>query len=220
MYKKLLFVLLGSVFFMGHTVNYKAVINDSISEDINISISDGDIENPSNSISSVIKEDRYVFLDDQNNQKYNKLVNKNGNITNVNMKYTYDLSDFKNAKYFNICFENTTYIKKNNYVYIKGYGGFYCSSSNGMTIKLVTDKLVINNNADIVDGNTYIWNVKLKDYNKFELEFQVDLNKDKDYNLKGDTKIISTFKIIIGIIMGITIIVIIIFIDRQRKKEF
>lgn len=221
MHKRLFLILIFCcVFFMGHTVNYEATIDDKISENIDIKISKGDIDNPSNLIDTVIKDDIYVFLNNENSLKYNKIVTKKGDNTNVNMKYTYDLAKFSNAKYFNICFENTTYINKNNYVYIKGYGGFYCTSSTGIDIKIKTDKLVISNNADSVNGNTYIWHVKLKDYDKFELEFQVDLTKNKDYNPKENIKVISTFKIIIGIIIGIAILVIIVFIDRQKKKEF
>ena len=218
MYKKIILLFIFSFFLMGHTINYEAVIDDKINENINISITKGDIENPSNLIDTIINEDRYVFLNNENNLKYNKTVTKNNDITNVNMKHIYSIKDFEKANYFNSCFENTTFINKNNYLYLKGYGGFYCSSSTGADIKITTDKLVISNNADSVSGNTYIWHVDLKEYDSFVLEFQVDLTKNKGDNSKGNV-IISPFKIVIGIIIGIAIVVIIFIINKKKKEE-
>ena len=177
-----LLLILGCTFFMGHTINYEATIDDKISENIDISITEGDIKNPSNLIDTIIKDDRYVFLENKDN------YSRQGNIFKIE----------KNHFYFTIMND----------------------LDNLLDIRIKTDKLVISNNADSISGNTYLWHVNLKDYNKFELEFQVDLTKDKDYNPKGNIKLISTFKIIIGIIIGIAIIVIIVFIDRQNKKEF
>lgn len=222
MRKRLLLVLfLSFLFFMGHTSNYEVVIDKNIDEKIDISISSGDLKNPSNFIGDVIDQPQRVFLSSDSDVMYDKKVEKNDDITLIHLKHTYTPKEFSNAKYFNTCFENTTYIYKHDYIYVKGYDGFNCanSSENPTVIKIKTDKFVMKHNADKVDGNTYIWKVNLKDQSKFELEFQVDLKKSKEYIPKKKQPVISTLKIAIGIIIGFAIVVIIIVIYKERSNS-
>lgn len=217
---KLLLLGVAFIFSIGHTTNYNVTIDDKIKEDIDIKISDGDIKNPSNLIDTIISDKVYVFLNNKDNVLYNKIVSKNENITKVNLKHTYSVSEFEKARYFNTCFQNTIFINRNNYLYIKGYDGFYCSGGDTMNISVTTNKLVINHNADKVNGNTYIWSVNQKKYKDFVLEFQVDLIKNTNTNKKNNNMIISPLKIFIGIIVGIASIVLIVIIDRKKREKF
>ena len=218
--KMLSLLLIVFIFSVGHTTNYNATIDDKITEDISIKVTKGDIENPSNLIDTIITDKVYVYLNNENDSIYNKTVSKNGDNTNVRLKYTFDVDKFEKSKYFNTCFENTIFIKKDNYLYIKGYDGFYCSSGNNMNISITTDKLVMLHNASIVNGNTYTWQVNLKKYKDFVLEFQVDLTKSNSSKEKEKNKIISPFKIFIGIVLGITVIIIVVLIDKKKKEDF
>ena len=206
MRKRLLLVLfLSFLFFMGHTSNYEVVIDKNIDEKIDISISSGDLKNPSNFIGDVIDQPQRVFLSSDSDVMYDKKVEKNDDITLVHLKHTYTPKEFSNAKYFNTCFENTTYIYKHDYIYVKGYDGFNCANSS--------------ENPTVIKIKTYIWKVNLKDQSKFELEFQVDLKKSKEYIPKKKQPVISTLKIAIGIIIGFAIVVIIIVIYKERSNS-
>ena len=222
MHKKLLLVLFISfLFLMGHTSNYEAVIDKNITENIDVSIFSGDIKNPSNFIGDIIDTPQRVFLDADSDTFYDKKVVRKDDVTEVHLKHAFSFKEFNNSRYFNTCFGKTTYVYYHDYVYIKGYDGFTCvnSNENPLTIKIKTDKFVMKHNADKVEDNTYIWRVKLKDQSKFELEFQVDLKNDKEYVPKKKTPVISAFKIAIGIILGVAIIVILIVIFRGKKNS-
>ena len=82
MRKRLLLVLfLSFLFFMGHTSNYEVVIDKNIDEKIDISISSGDLKNPSNFIGDVIDQPQRVFLSSDSDVMYDKKVEKNDDIT-------------------------------------------------------------------------------------------------------------------------------------------
>lgn len=220
MKKKLLItVLLSFMFISGFTANYNLTIDKDIQEDISINIFADDLDE-NNKAKNLLTLDQYAIIGEENNLFYDKKVTEESTRTKLNLNYTYSYKDFKNARYANTCFDSKTYINKNNYIYFRGYGGFYCLYQKELRIQLTTDKLVMTHNADIVEDNTYIWKVNSDNKDKFELEFQVATNKNKDEAKTPEIQVISIFKIIIGIIIGIAIIVICVTLKKEQKREY
>lgn len=221
MYKKLLLVLfLSFIFVSGYTASYEVKIEDDIDENIELNIFQDDKDKTNSPAMSFITTDQYVLLEQKENSIYNKKIEDLSDKTKVNLQYNYSIKQFKDAKYLNTCFDGKTYINKDGYIYFRGYGGFYCLSQKELRIKVTTDKLVMKNNADIVENNSYIWKVTDDNKQDFEMEIQIAIDKDKSEMPKSNIKVISAFKIIIGIIIGIAIIVIFIVIKKEQKRTY
>lgn len=220
MKKKLLItVLLSFMFISGFTANYNLTIDKDIQEDISINIFADDLDE-NNKVKNLLTLDQYAILGQESKLFYDKKITENATRTKLEMRYTYSYKDFKNARYANTCFDSKTYINKNDYIYFRGYGGFYCLYQKELRIQITTDKLVMTHNANIVEDNTYIWKVTNDNKNKFELEFQVATNKTKEEAPKPTIKVIGIFKIVIGVIVGVAVVVIFITLRKEQKRNY
>ena len=218
-HKKLVFILLLCfVCISGYTTNYEVVVNDTISEKIELNIFQDDKEKSNSPAMSFITTNQYALINQEENAIYDKQLEELSGRTKVNLTYNYSYKQFKNAKYLNTCFDATTYINKTNYLYFRGYNGFYCLSQKELRIKVTTDKLVMKHNADIVEDNSYIWKVTEENASDFEMEIQISNNKEE--KPASEIKIMGIFKIIIGIIIGIAIVIIYITIRREQKRTY
>lgn len=219
MNKRLLIIVLFSfIFISGYTSNYNLEIDKNINESISINIFVEDLENENNRARDILTTDQYAIIGEEKELFYEKKVKEESNRTKLDLNYTYTYDDFKNARYANTCFDSKTYINRNGYIYFRGYGGFYCLYQKELRIKVTTDKLVMTHNADSVEENSYIWKVTSDNKDKFELEFQVSTEKNKDEAPDPEIKVISVFKIVIGIIIGIAAIIIFITLKREQKR--
>lgn len=214
----LMVILLSFIFICGYTSNYSVTIDENIQENISVNIFPEDLENTNNSARSFLEFEQYAIIGEEDSAIYARQITKEANRTKVDLQYTYPFDKFKNAKYANTCFDNKTYINNNDYIYFRGYGGFYCLSQKELRITVTTDKLVMKSNADIIEGNNYIWKVTTDNKNDFEMEIQISNNKDE--KPKSEIKIMGVFKIIIGIIIGIAIIIIVVTIKREQKRTY
>lgn len=218
--KLLIIVLFSFIFISGYTSNYNLTIDEKMHEDILINIFPDDLENENNGAKTLLKLNQYAIIGEENNLFYDKKVTEESTRTKLNLNYTYSYKDFKNARYANTCFDSKTYINKKDYIYFRGYGGFYCLYQKELRIQITTDKLVMTHNADIVEDNTYTWKVSADNKDKFELEFQIATNKTKDEKQTPKIKVISIFKVVIGVILGVAIVVICITLRKEQKRTY
>lgn len=214
----LVVILLSFIFISGYTSDYNVTVAEDIQENISINIFPEDLENTNNNASSFLELDQYAIIGEEDSSIYDRQITKDAARTKVDLQYTYSFEKFKNAKYINTCFDNKTYINKNGYIYFRGYDGFYCLSQKELRITVTTDKLVMKNNADIVEGNNYIWKITNDNKDDFEMEIQISNNKEE--KPASEIKIMGIFKIIIGIIIGIAIIIIFVTIKREQKRTY
>lgn len=216
--RMLMIVLLSFIFISGYTSNYNVTIEENIQENISINVFSEDLENTNNNARSFLELDQYAIIGEEDSAFYDRQINKDAVRTKVDLQYTYSFEKFKNARYANTCFDNKTYINKGDYIYFRGYNGFYCLSQKELRITVTTDKLVMKHNADIVEGNNYIWKITNDNKNDFEMEIQISNNKEE--KPVPEIKIMGIFKFIIGIIIGIAIVIIYITIRREEKRTY
>lgn len=146
---------------------------------------------------------------------YKKNLEKKGKKDILDLEYTYTPELFANANSINQCFDErkVTYSSDNYFEIILGKPNG-CMFKENYTINIITDNVVVSNNADKVTGNKYSWNVKNDGKSNFNLKIKIK---------KGDLKRKkNNSNIVIYIVVGIIIIsfsAVIYFTYKRRKKN-
>ena len=91
-----------------------------------------------------------------------------------------------------------------------------------LTVNIITDCIVLNNNADSVIGNRYIWYINKNNNDEKRINFDVDLSKtqseiDKEEKIK-EKKNNLLIPVLVGALIIYSIIIFII-ITKRRKNE-
>lgn len=204
--KKIVFILVMLIFVTGCNSSYNLkIVNDNFEENILLNIDNKDI-NSNNQITSFLNEKTTSVITEDS--FYDKKINNFQDYTEVILKEKYNENQFQSSKTLNLCFENKTVLFEDTY-YINLYGSFYCLYGNSMDIKIQTKNKVYVNNADEVDGNTYIWHIDSSNQDDVNILIELD---------KGFTK---REKIILAgvIILVIVLIGIVIFIKKHKAKD-
>ncbi len=144
----------------------------------------------------------YAYEDEKEENMYKKEIIKDGKKYKIILSYTHDPSKFKDAlslKYF----KYYAFIDTEDYYYIKLEDGLKSGLENQFlrkaTIKITTDRKVIQHNADRVEKNTYIWNITKTNAKNKELRFQIS-KKEKHQEKKENGNVIIMAGIAIFII--------------------
>ena len=222
--KKFIFIILILLFATGCNAQYNLTIKgNKISEEIN------GVVDKSKFISSEIEPDMsiysretldYMLLNDiypiNNNftEKYEKTVVDNGNIAEINLKYTYVEDTFKDSYIINSCFEHVDIIETKRAIYIKLTGEFTCLSSDNSSMPFVvsTTNKVVKNNADRASMTTYEWEITSR--NKDDVSIEITVLKQSLYFYYG-------VRIAIGIvILGFAIFIFSVTTKIRNRDEF
>ena len=213
--KFLIFIML--ILLTGCSSEYTLKIaNNKFKENINIVI-------PKSIIPSITQEelDLGIEFDDQitpfieqdtaslitNDKFYKKKVIEYDDYFQIDMNYKYDEESFKDANSVNTCFEYPELDFSENY-YINLQGTFYCLYADSVDIKIKTNNKVYFNNADEIQGNTYIWHIDESNSDYVDIRIEVD---------KG-ISIYTIFAIIVGLVL-VTLITIIVYKFYKKRKE-
>ena len=100
-------------------------------------------------------------------------MKKNIQNNKIELSYLYKNDTFQHSYIFNTCFDDFYYNSTNDYYIINGSGSFKCLINKKVKIAIKSDYLVIDSNADKVNGNTYIWNFNTKNNLDHELYIQI-----------------------------------------------
>ena len=201
--KRLLVSVLLLLLLCGCTTTYKLEISNinivfEKNEDEDIETIDpvtGEKIESDNQIDSLLEADTYALF--SKNSKYKKKIKKHDNYIDVNMKYTYSEKTFEDSNSLKLCFENAVFRNEKNY-YIHAKGKFYCLYSDSMDIEIYSNNKVVSNNADEVNGNSYIWHINENNVDNVEIEFEVE---------KGFSKvnIIYITSILLFLVIGVIV---------------
>lgn len=181
-FRKIL-ILIILVLLCGCSNEYTLKIsNDKFKENINITI-------PKSMIPVLTQEqiDAGIEIDDQvtpfvegktaslitNDKFYKKKSIEYDDYFNVQMDYTYNENEFKDANSINLCFEYPELDFSESY-YINLQGSFYCLYADSVDIKIETSNKVHFNNADEIQGNTYIWHIDESNSDYVDIKIEVD----------------------------------------------
>lgn len=188
---KILIIILGIFLLTGCTANYTMEITkDTFDESITIEAYTNDLYDK-NSLYASFKEEYPVYIDqefmyyDPNNKNenysyYTKTYQELSNGYLFNYRYNYKLKDINRARAINMVYKTISigYIDEEDFYYISLKDPIIFINNNEITsinINLIfNDAIIIENNADNINGSTYTWNLnptELKDINiKYRFE--------------------------------------------------
>ena len=204
MKKMKIFCLLTCILILsGCTINYNITIDDNVKEDIivNDNIREDnlfeDITNLYNAYVPVYINDNSLdfvdktVIDGVEYYKKSNLLN-NGNNYSYSLSYSHkSLEDYQNTQIWNYLLSNN-YIKEDSEkISIRtGYGVKLFSMNTGvenLNIRVTTSLKGLENNADRVEGNTYIWSFNTDNYRTKNISLVLEKNKN-DSETENPTK--------------------------------
>lgn len=214
--KKKNFLILLPLLLTGCTINYDLVINENnISETITGSVekSEYEIKDTDTSLNDfyvLINEDVNPVITENDLYKKNIINTDNG----IDYKYTYNYkNNYDKSRIINTCFENHIIDETEDYYNIKLSGQFYCLYSDKIYINVTSNYVVLENNADKVDGNKYKWTIDNSD----NVNIALTISKSVRYEEPVKAKAISTFQII-GLIIFIVLTIITYFLYKKKNS--
>lgn len=202
MKKNIIILLISFLFLTGCTSEYTLEFsNKKIKENITVDILDSDISNMTSQVAEVddritpfIEEDQYPLMNNKD-VKYKKKVKNIDLGKRVNLKYTYSHDEFKESKAFNMCFEKKEFSELRKGYSLNFSGKFYCKYTEDVVIKIKTNNVVVSNNADKVEGNTYIWYINSSNVDN------VNISMELSKKVKYTKYVIYTILGIIGVVL-------------------
>ena len=125
--------------------------------------------------------------------------------------------NLKEYSYLSQCYSNPNFEEDNTYITIDTDKKFNCLYNNikpgidSVTINIKTNLKVVDNNADKVNGNTYIWNINKSNYQNKPVFIKID--KVSNYNF--NSKLVFFFSIVLVVLL---IVFIVLFLKHKQNK--
>lgn len=141
---------------------------------------------------------------------YTRKIKVKNNSSVVDLDYIYKYDEYENSYLLTRCFEKTYVKNTDDYLYVSLGGNFKCFKEDDIQIKVSSMYDVVKHNANKVEDNYYIWDIKLAD-DENKVEFYIS----KEITEKENNKV-SGWKIVIIILFGI--IGLFIFINKRKIK--
>lgn len=214
--KKIIVVLISLLLLTGCTIDYNLVIDkDSIKETITGTAYKEEYE--------VREEDSglnlfYTYINDDINPLisgdglYNKDINEIDNGINYKYDFIYK-NNYDKSKIINSCFENSNVKETDTYYSIELSGEFYCLYSDKININVISNYVVLENNAKEVNGNKYSWVID----DSSNVNIFLNISKEIKYDEPSKTKFISTFQLV-GLIIFVVLTGITYFLYRKKNS--
>ena len=206
---KKLFILLAILLFSGCSAEYNLdIIGDNYEEEIVINAPDEIIENFNSQFATTEYQDKYEF--DYSSDK-------------ATYKYQDVLTNFRKSSAFNKCVSKYSFVSSEENYLLQMQGTFKCYpyqiddytvyEYDQVEIKINTNHLVVDNNADKVDGSTYYWYINEENYKdiNIKLEFRQNEYKEEEINV--------IIPIIIGSILLVLIVIVLCIIIKKNKAN-
>ena len=210
MKNKILFLIFSVCLFTGCTVNYNIDIDSAISENISFIESNSNINNniyaaDINSFksykeeisnlndypTSVLSNQAIDIYEPQNKVDgtlyYNSKIVDNNNQYGIIFDAKYGIKNIEYVKVFNTCYDDVKVNSDNGIIKINIKGENICFkyySLDEINIKLKTKYKVLSNNATSKEGKYYIWTINKDNYNKQEINIEIDTTRgSKSFSL-------------------------------------
>ena len=157
---------------------------------------------------------------------YNQTYSIDDNGYHLFYEYTYPIEKYKDANSinFNYNYKDITYKDHILKIAIGATNNRmkYVNDFTNLTVNIITDYIILNNNADSVIGNRYMWYINKNNNDEKRINFEVDLSKtqseiDKEEKIKETKSRLLIPFLVISLIVYIIIILIII--TKKRKNK-
>lgn len=160
-------ILLSTTRVSASSVNYELNIDDDrlFHETITYKIENNTTNDYLKSIIS-----KPVYFDSDNTIRYTKKIVKRKDAIDVVLQYNYDVSLLNKSRIINECFDKPIVDVDKYHISFYANLPLKCSSvADDILIKITTNIDDLNQNADLVEDKTYIWN-RIKDIPIFHME--------------------------------------------------
>lgn len=164
------------------------------------------------------------------NPKDNKFYNKSFDNNVATYQYIYDFDNVSESNILNSCYNAFKFYEQNEYYVLQTGSKFNCypyqindfmfAEYERLNIKIKIDGYqVIENNADSIDGNIYIWVINEKNYNNKSIFLKFKRIKNYD-NEKIESKVsLPIIIIILGILIFIVIFAVFYALNLNKKRN-
>lgn len=217
--KKIIFILVSLFILTGCDVEYNLeIVDDNINETVSVFLENN--SDNKDKIDSLINYDAYAVVNSISQKKYDKEVIKSDNKVNVNFKYNYLFDGYRKSSLFNSCYENYGLHYDDKYYYITTSEKFNCMVYDFVPIDNVKIKIksiykVIDNNADEIIDDVYVWNINSSNADNKPIKFVFDKNTYDNVEDKNDFILLGII-IIIGI--GLILFGILWLVSKHKDK--
>lgn len=233
MKKKLLFMMLGVFLLTGCTATYELDIQENRVQE-KVSVNQVDIDEETKEIyvtnampvdyreTCYLDYDRVVGINEVKKKKGGNYYNIKETSSGLNATSKIPISDYQYSRLASMAFSSIHVNNYEHYISIYGYDGVDIFNQyptlESFSVRITTDKEVLETDADEVDGNTYIWNFTPEDTDKtlyIEMDStQVTKNKKKK---QKEHDLNMTALIIFGTI-GTVAVIFILYVALKRKR--
>lgn len=117
------------------------------------------------------------------------------------------------------CFSLKSYDETEDYYYVSYFGDFYCDYVKNGKFTLVTDKKVLIHNADVVDGESYTWNLDSDKIKEEGINFEVSKKLKADAINNDIFNLLTILKIILGILFVMFASVVIFYLKKRMDED-
>lgn len=210
---KRIWIVMSLLLLTGCTVNYDLNINDNgiFIETITGTVTNEELDNEGRTdVNDYLYNMNYSTPLIRDEGTYNKdIVDRDGY---KEFRYTYTFrNNYEDSSAVNNCYEDVTFEKNADLYYIKLGGKFSCLYSDKVIINVTCDNVVIDNNADKINGNTYTWEITSEN----DDIYMVISRNDKKENEQGG---ISVFKIV-GFVVLVVLSVVTYFLYKKKNGD-
>ncbi|MDD3340793.1 MAG: hypothetical protein PHN72_01130 [Bacilli bacterium] len=207
--KTIITILILALFMTGCTPKYQMTIDgEKIREKVTFTLDSLKTNSQGDDHETDIENTSYYAYKEQTEATlYQKKIVKSGDKNILTLTYDHDVENFKNALALQY-FKYPVYVNTKDYIFIKLQGGLLKGMENRLTsegaeVSITTDNRVLQNNADRVDGNTYIWKITKYNAQTKEILFQASkITKQVSTPSKGNSIILLV--LVVGIAGGTT----------------
>lgn len=199
----------------GCTIEYNLEFNNKdLKEDINVYLQGTDYQ--VNTINNLKGIKPYAISSGLEQEPYNISFNDSGNEFVSNYKYDFTVDNFNKSHVFKTCYDAFSFTESEDYYLLSTSKIFKClildfEVIDAYKIKIKTNHKVLEHNADLVEKNTYIWNID--NYNQVDaiekpilIKFSKEVSKfDSIFNSNGF--IVGVAILSIALIIGIIFLI-------------
>lgn len=195
----------------GCTAKYKIdFTNENISEKLLIKTKRNNLTN--NQVKQMYSEAFYAI----NRDSFYNFDNSKSTADEIVLEYNYDFntSNIKSSNLIKSCIEYFDFFEEDNKYYLIGKGAFKCSiyeyvELDSIDISITTNHNVIENNADEIKNDEYIWHIDLEDLENINIKFITDNKISTKSKVKEYKGILIPLGIASGVILLITLLIMI-----------
>lgn len=202
----------------GCHANYEIRLeDDKVQENLDITIQ----KNETNS-NEYNQDNTKTIRSGENDNYYNYQVKENTDdkIT-INYNYEFDKDSYNSSYIARNCFSTFKYLLDDEKYYLFAQGNFKClyykyTKLDTLDIKITTNHNVLENNADEIKEDEYIWHVNLENLNDIKIKFVTDNKINKTITKKQNTNIIIAVASASAVIL---ILLLLLYIRHKRVNK-